>query len=463
MKRNLLYSLALATLFVACDDDDYKDWAEPQHNDPETAQHVTFSATPVSAINLAEVTAESVALFTPSVQAEEGATVTYKITLDEEETLEADANGAVLVQELSDAVANLYGKRPTERTMAGVVDAYVNINEQVVKVSAGVEVKVTLDAPVIETEYYLIGTSNNWEALDNSLKFIHSGRDVYDDPVFTIVVEAPVDEDGERVDSWFKIAPKSAYDDDADHFWSSLLGGEIDGDESLEATLKLGGQAFKQPATDGAKFYSITLNMLDYTMTIAPLAFDEFIYVPGNHQGWSPGSAPALQSPDFDGVYTGYCWLDGDFKFTKARNWDAEYNWNDFSEVNELLSQGGGNNINISAPGFYRITANIQTSSLDVLETTWGIVGGATAGGWDNDTQMDYDSSDESWTVTTDLTAGEFKFRANGGWDINYGGDTDDLSIGGSNIAIEEAGNYTIKLFLTRSTSTSIYCTITKN
>lgn len=90
MKRNLLYTLALATFLVACDDDNYKDWADPQHNDPETAQNVIFSAAPVAAINLADVTGDSVAIFTPSIQTEEGATVTYQVTLDEEETLEAD-------------------------------------------------------------------------------------------------------------------------------------------------------------------------------------------------------------------------------------------------------------------------------------------------------------------------------------------------------------------------------------
>ncbi len=100
MKRNLLYTLALATFLVACDDDNYKDWADPQHNDPETAQNVTFSAASVAAVNLADVTGDSVEIFTPSIQTEEGATVTYKVTLNEKETLEADNNGFVTVEAL---------------------------------------------------------------------------------------------------------------------------------------------------------------------------------------------------------------------------------------------------------------------------------------------------------------------------------------------------------------------------
>ncbi len=113
--------------------------------------------------------------------------------------------------------------------------------------------------------------------------------------------------------------------------------------------------------------------------------------------------------------------------------------------------------------GFYQITANIQTSSLNVVATTWGIIGDATPSGWDADTPMTYNSSDESWSVTANLTAGAFKFRANGEWAINYGGQIDNLNLGGANISIEEDGNYTIKLYLTRNNSTNIYCTITKN
>ncbi|MDO4165670.1 MAG: SusF/SusE family outer membrane protein [Bacteroides sp.] len=465
MKKNLLYALALATSLVACTDDDYTDWAEAQHNDPETAQSVSFSAAAVSSINFASLAADSVTIFTPTLTAETGATVTYEVTLDGSQTLNANNSGQVDAEELSNAIVSLYGKRPTERTMAGVVVAYVNIDGQVIKTSDDVEVKATLVAPVIETEYYFVGTTNNWTALDKSLKFNHSGADVYDDPEFTIVVQAPVDESGNRVDQWFKIAPLSAYADNSeDTFWASLLGGETNGDTSLTASLVVGGESFMQPATDGATFYSITLNMMDYTITIAPLDFSEFIYVPGNHQSWAPATAPALQSPGYDGVYTGYSYLNGNFKFTKERNWDdGEYNWNDFTTVSDIFYNDDGSNINTTTEGFYQLTADIPSASLTAVATTWSLIGDAIDAAWSVDVNMEYDNTDESWSATTDLSAGQFKFRANAGWDINYGGDIDNLSAGGDNITIAEAGNYTIKLYLTRSTTDAIYCTITKN
>lgn len=481
MKKNLLYALALATSLVACTDD-YTDWAAPQQNDPETAQNVSFTVTAVSSIDFANVTTEQVAVFTPTVTAEEGSKVSYKITLDGKQTLTADEKGQVVTEDLKTAIVSLYGKRPTERTMAGVVDAYVNINGQVVKTSANVEVKATLVAPVIEAAYYFIGATNGWKEGDTSLKFKHSDADVYDDPIFTITVEAPYEknDDGSfkldangnkiRAAQWFNIIPASALVEGA-NFWSSLIGSDTkNGDDRTEAGLayKVNGadNAFMQPASDGAKFYSITLNMVDYKMTITPLAFDEFIYVPGAHQAitgdWKPENAPALRSANFDGVYTGFSSLNGEFKFTKARDWSAEYNYSSFSTFSDGITAGGGGNIKIGTAGFYQVIADVVTGKLTTTATTWGLIGSATKGGWDTDTNMTYNASDESWSVTTDLSAGEFKFRANGEWKIDVGGSLEDLTQGGSNISIA-AGNYTIKLYLTRCTSNKMYCKVTKN
>ena len=76
---------------------------------------------------------------------------------------------------------------------------------------------------------------------------------------------------------------------------------------------------------------------------------------------------------------------------------------------------------------------------------------------------MTYNAADATWTVTTDLIAGKFKFRANNDWAINLGGDINNLTQNGSDIVVEEAGNYTITVYMTRSTSDNIYCSLTKN
>ena len=85
-----------------------------------------------------------------------------------------------------------------------------------------------------------------------------------------------------------------------------------------------------------------------------------------------------------------------------------------------------------------------------VLKTDWGLIGDATPGGWDADTNMTYSMDTKTWTLTTDLSVGNIKFRANDNWDLNYGDDNFDGSMeqGGTDIPIEEAGNYTIVLNL---------------
>lgn len=282
MKKNLIYALALATSLVACTDD-YTDWAAPQHADPEVPFSVSLTVAPVASIDLEAVSTDSVQVFTPTLTTDaEGAVTTYMLALDATHEIAANVAGQVAVDELATAVTDIFGMRPTERTMDATVKAYVEVNGASVKSTAPVEVKVTPVAPVIESAYYLIGTNNGW-ALDNSAPFTHSGADVYDDPVFTVTIPVPVDaETGERVDMYFKIAPQSAIDNEN---WEVVYGCATDGDTSLEGKLVQGGSvgAMMQPATDDALYYQISVNMLEGTYTITPLAFEEYIWIPGNH------------------------------------------------------------------------------------------------------------------------------------------------------------------------------------
>ncbi len=51
------------------------------------------------------------------------------------------------------------------------------------------------------------------------------------------------------------------------------------------------------------------------------------------------------------------------------------------------------------------------------------------------------------WEITDNFVVGEFKFRANDAWDLNYGdkGADGTLEAGGDNIKLTAAGNYTIR------------------
>ena len=459
MKKNIFYALALATTMVACTDD-YTDWAAPQENGPEDAKSVSVSVSAASAIDFATSTAENVTIFSPTFTAEDGATATYKVTLSPEDNSASavlnSADGTVPAEELKNAVISFYGKAPTPRVLNAVVDAYVDVKGQTIKVTApAVAVNVTLDAPFISTGYYLIGDMNGWNG-DNMFAFKHSGANVYDDPVFTLVFTTEAD------GQYWKIIPQSNVD--ASNVWNEgiegVVGVEVDGDTSLEGLLTT--TAPQAGKIEKAGMYKMTLNMMDYTYKLEELNFEEYIYIPGNHQGWSPATAPRLYGANFDGYYSGFSCLDGGFKFTKGPDWAfGEYNWGSFTSHPEGFTGEGGGDITCTVKDFYFIEANVAEGTLKATPTTWGIIGDATANGWDSDQDMTWNAEKHCWCATITLTDGTIKFRANDGWDINFGGNPDNLSAGGDNIPVT-AGTYDIDLYLERTNSESIYCTMTK-
>lgn len=468
MKKYLLYSLlgVAALSATSCNEDFNEDVAAPQQWKQEAAITLPqLTISPVPTISYDQVI-DSIAIFNPSLNGElpEGARLdNFYVDLVAEngkkKTLNTSSTGKVATAELQATIEELYGKRPIDRKFNATVYANVIINGQASLIKGETTVTAIPVAPQISQHYYLIGAPSAWDPTCVTMPFNHSNKDVYEDPIFTIVFPIA---DGE---TWFAVTDDITVEKNE---WSQVFGcAEGNGNNGAEGSLKRRADltddgSFKVVVDGDAKFIKMTLNMMEYTYKIEKLNFAEFIYVPGNHQGWAPDKAPALQSPAFDGVYVGYTYLNGNFKFTKERNWNAEYNFNDFATKDEIFFNNDGSNINISEEGFYQIKADVASSNLSAVKTTWGIIGPAQAGGWDTDTDMTWNAADESWTATVELAADEFKFRANDAWAINVGGSLDNLTQDGGNIKVAKAGTYEVKLFLTRSASDKMYCTLTK-
>ena len=462
MKKIALLSIFAGLFFTACVEGDYGiKPVGPQTNGQEDA--VTFptglTAAAVSPIDLAAVEADSVAIaaYTP-VETAVGEFGNFRIVVDDTYEFSVGTDMKVPVKDLQDMVVDAYGKRPSARTFAARLEADVMVGGQASYVSSSsFEVVLTPQAPFISNAYYLIGNMNNWSPDDaKNFKFKHSGKDVYEDPVFTITFTS-------GADCYWKIIPQSNYD--ANNAWNEgttgVVGVAVDGDTATEGTLVTEKpQAGKIPAQG---MYKMTINMIEYTYTVQKLEFEEYIYVPGNHQGWNPGAAPALWCPNFDGVYTGFSNLNGDFKFTRVRGWDSEYNFTHFNTFSTGLSQGDGTNIKMATSGFYYLKADVAAGSLTATQTkTWGIIGPAQAGGWDTDTDMTWNAEKGCWYAAgVTLASGEMKFRANDAWDINVGGEFGNLVENGGNIAVE-AGTYDIELYLERTTKDNAYAVLTK-
>ena len=74
---------------------------------------------------------------------------------------------------------------------------------------------------------------------------------------------------------------------------------------------------------------------------------------------------------------------------------------------------------------------------------------------------MNLNAATGEWTVTTTLAGGKaFKFRANNGWDINLGGNLNNLTYGGDNIPVASDGTYLITLKL--GNASAYTCTVVK-
>lgn len=173
------------------------------------------------------------------------------------------------------------------------------------------------------------------------------------------------------------------------------------------------------------------------------------LYVPGAYQGWDPeNESTVIASALEDGTYEGYFWFEAGiaFKFTDGPSWDVDYG---DDEGDGVLEQGGADII-AAETGFYKINVDLNALTYTLEKTDWGLIGSSTAGGWDADTDMTFDTTENAWVIQTNLIEGEIKFRANDDWAVNYG-DTDAdalLDLDGDNIIIPKDGNYLIKLFL---------------
>lgn len=179
-------------------------------------------------------------------------------------------------------------------------------------------------------------------------------------------------------------------------------------------------------------------------------SYAEFVYAIGDDSGWATVHPlrSAVEDDVFTGVYTGFAYLNTEFKFRSHEDsWDAP-DWGTGGEDGKLEAQAG--NLIVPEPGFYQMVMNMEelTYSLTPI-TTIGVVGPAQAGGWDSDTDMTYNPETGAWEVEIELAADMLKFRANDAWTINWGGEIDNLTQDGADIAIDVAGKYKIQLFIT--------------
>lgn len=217
---------------------------------------------------------------------------------------------------------------------------------------------------------------------------------------------------------------------------------------------------FRVKASVNANVQTLSSNISSMSVTTFDVVIDyPKLYVPGSYQGWDVANTKTVvYSVKSNDKYQGYHNFTEDvteFKFTTVQAWEEDKTIADpdaSGQTGTLQIGGwGGNNIKVTTgAGYYLVKADLIAKTYSTTKTDWGLIGSATPNGWDSDQNMTYDATDGVWTITLDLVAGDIKFRANDDWALNYGDDGPDgkLEEGAANIAVAEAGNYTITLNL---------------
>ena len=466
MMKKILFGLTLVAALASCTED-YTDWAQPQHNDPEAAQTIEVNVGGAPDVDFATLTADSVQLFVPTVTSSDPtAATTYKVLLqgedaDSDAELIADAQGRVKADELKMAVEILFGKKPVKHVINMVITSYTVVEGQTIANVAKSTIGVTLSAPFIDSGYWLTGDMAGWNK-EGALAFTHQGDgDVYDYPEFQIVFSTTAD------NQYWKIIPQGNYDND---FWAGgekgVVGVAVDGDTSMEGTLTTDNPGAGK--IEQAGMYRMTINMMDYTYKIEKMEFAQFVYFIGATDGWQ-AAEQKLESPNFDGVYTGYVYCadpngwGNEFKFQRvAGSWDNEINSGTFTGgISGDFADGGGNIKATAGEGVYFVEMNLAAGTLKATRiVNMNLVGDFN--GWnqaDDAQQMTWNATDFCFEITgAGVTANGWKFTANNDWGINLGGESiDNLVANGANLT---AVGTTIKLYPTRKTSDKIFCTV---
>ncbi len=172
--------------------------------------------------------------------------------------------------------------------------------------------------------------------------------------------------------------------------------------------------------------------------------------------GWDGPDVPFWKT-DITNVFVAYTDLkpndknESEIKFRQDNKWVLDYGGS-----NGKLEKGG-KNIAVDA-GTYKITFDLANLTYKLDKYSWGLVGDATANGWNGpDEKLTYDGAQDAWTITTTVKEGEFKFRLNNdpSYAVNFGGSDSEGSLkeGGSNIKIK-AGKYKITANFNKKTYT---------
>lgn len=478
-KYTILPILALALGFAACDDVELGTGIPVVNPELPAAgpDQVTVTAAAPAVINLADyyVGGENVLVATAAIAeswpeayglgavAQLSATDDFANPVDVPVIVAGD-KFEFNSTELNTAVRQNFSKDPSvEQTL------YVRYSVSAVKGNENIllggpdtfycpmSVVVTVVPPFeIEESYYYAwsDTPDGW-SVNNTQLLTHQGEgNVYDNATFSSVVTTVKG-------SYWKIIPASVLDNS--DFASAIGVVAADAEEAAGSLDRdVATQAAGVMTVGGAAEMTIDLDKLTYSYKEAISNF----WLAGNGvngTSWNNGQFAMVMWTENYTNYAGYANLYGadqpEFKFSPTNAWNGDFGVGEALEFKTNPDTGvlsatgkanGGNNIKVPAPGLYFISLNYSTRDLSVTAiSTVGLIGDFN--GWAASEPMTPSDDNLTWKATVTMSAGNaWKFRMNNGWDINLGGNLQNLTGFGNpaNLVCDADGTYEITLNL---------------
>ena len=449
MKKTFLYSLAvLASVSLASCNGDYDDWANPQTNPQEAsaAQYgITFTAGPEAECNMPD---EDGVINLVTVYSTDANVSGYTL-IDLKVNGEAIESGEIIGNNIQVNATELEKILCKQNKSRASVARDINVESKVsVNLASGDAVAInnvgtttakltpTPTPAIDENGYYMLGevNGNGWTATSPVWMTQVS------DGVYQLKVTTKKDK------NYFKFYEGSKWDKSGnwDVINTGVMGCEKDGSEDASGTIYYTGDSWGTPQTmviAGKGTWIVTLDMNNLKYTVGK----PVLYMKGDANGWNGYDYLAGD----DGVhFTGFMYLNQNgFKFTTAPDWSGTGYGANFDTAPDA-----GNIVMKEDPGYYKVDVDLSAKTYTLTPiTTIGIIGAATPGGWDADTDLTYNAEERCWEVKgIELKAGECKFRANDDWAMQWGYDGEKFVFSTNAPQVQfvpEAGTYDIKLY----------------
>lgn len=320
-------------------------------------------------------------------------------------------------------------------------------------------------APIADVYYVLTGKDAAWD-YGAAIKMTHSENNQYDDPYFTAIVSKSVD----AADKWLVLSE--------DSYNSAVAAGSLKGVEYFEPVYDRTDNGITYGDLEVKTSGDFNVSLLPGIGTPCEIKVDmesknytskaaiENYYATGD--GWSNWGEHwmPLSTTNYTNYY-GFLNIGSKFKFSPNPAWDGDFGAATAPEETEKdgiytfkgKCHDGDKDIEVGHEGLYFAHLNGVTWEYSLQQIrSWGLVG--VFNDWNGDVEMTPSADLYTWTAELTVEAGQgWKFRANGGWDVNLGGKPNELWNNGDNIVLE-AGTYTITLDL--STYPSKYTAVKK-